>query len=55
MPILCIIKSSFYELPPGWKCIEMTFGKRFSLKTEDLTFNMNSGLPSRSDSPLAGS
>ena len=20
------------ELPPGWKCIEMTFGKRFSLK-----------------------
>ena len=33
----------------------MTFGKRFSLKKrvrEDLTFNMNSGLPSRSDSPL---
>ena len=20
------------ELPQGWKCIEMTFGKRFSLK-----------------------
>ena len=20
------------ELPPGWKCIEMTFGKRFSFK-----------------------
>ena len=42
------------ELPQGWKCIEMTFGKRFSLKNRrfNLLFNMNIGLPSPSDSPL---
>ena len=32
----------------------MTFGKRLRFKSEYLTFNMNIGLPSASDSPLAG-
>ena len=28
-----------WELPPGWKCIEMTFGKRLSF--ENQIFNLS--------------